>query len=172
MHKNILHKHLGESFKNLPPLLQQAHSGDIHLHGSVVVKRGNLLANLIANIIKMPPANSNCNLDVYGSHNEDVMKWQRHFENHVMESTFRLQGDYLTESLGPINLLLKLSIINNKLIYNVEQSSIFGITIPKPFQPKLTAFEMEYNGLYRFHVSINLPIIGLLIGYNGDLHIT
>ncbi|MDE1461407.1 DUF4166 domain-containing protein [Spartinivicinus poritis] len=172
MQKNIIHKHLGESFKDLPPLLQQAHSGDIYLQGSVTVKRGNLLANFLANIIKMPPANSNCNLKVYGSHNEDIMKWQRHFENHIMESSFKLQGDYLIENLGPIKLLLKLNVTNNKLIYNVVKTSIFGINIPKPLQPKLTAFEMEYNGLYRFHVSICLPIIGLLIGYNGDLHIT
>ncbi|WP_163831511.1 DUF4166 domain-containing protein [Spartinivicinus ruber] len=166
---NILQKHLGESYNNLPPLLEQAHRGDIYLKGKAIVKRGNRLGNIIANILKMPPASTDCNLQVYGNHTEDSMKWQRHFENHIMTSNFKIAGEFLTEQLGPISLLLKLNIKDNKLSYHVVKTSVFGIPIPKVFSPTLTAYEMEYNELYRFHVSISLPIIGLLISYNGDL---
>lgn len=169
MSNNILKIHLDESYQNLPPLLQKAHQDTVHIQGTVIVKRGNWLANIIANILRMPPANANCNLNVYGSHTPLYMKWQRHFESHIMESTFSLKGAYLSESLGPIKLLLKLNTENNQLNYQVKKVSVCGMPIPKLLAPTLIAYEKEYNGLYRFHVSIGLPIIGLLISYHGDL---
>lgn len=169
---NAFVKHLGEKYSDLAGLVKQAHTGHIRLEGNVYVRHGNGLAKLFARVLKLPPAGESLRLVVNGYHEVDQMRWQREFEGHRMQSCFRLKGEYLVENMGPVKLWMKLGVDQGVLEYHLSKASLWGITIPRIFAPRLNAYEKEVDHHYVFGVRIDLPILGKLIEYSGQLQLT
>jgi hypothetical protein len=88
-----------------------------------------------------------------------------------MQSRFRLEGEYLVEKMGPVKLWMKLRVQNTVLEYELVRASIWGVTLPARLAPQLRAFEKEEAGTYVFEVRIDLPILGKLIEYGGQLQL-
>jgi len=169
---NAFVKHLGKNYNSLAELVKQAHTGDIRLEGDVVVRHGNSLAKYIARTLKLPPAGESVHLVVNGYHEEQQMRWQREFDGHLMQSCFRLNGEFLVENMGPVKLWLKLVVEQGVLQYHLSKASLWGIRIPSLLSPRLSAYEKEVDQDYVFGVRIDLPILGKLIEYSGKLQFT
>jgi hypothetical protein len=60
-------------------------------------------------------------------------------------------------------------VADGKLSFVVRRWSMFGIPLPRPLAPMGNAFEQEVDGRFNFHVEIKLPIIGLIVRYQGWL---
>lgn len=169
---NVLTLHMGNSFDRLSPLLKKAHTGKVQLTGTATVKRGNILAKLICGIFRFPKEAPEVALTVDCDHQENSMTWKRNFSGLRMESNFEQKGAYLIEHLGPLAMSFKAVEENGSLVYNFYKTRIFGIPIPKMLGPQVEAGEKEEAGKYKFHVKVNLFLIGLVISYSGDLEVT
>lgn len=166
---NALQKHLSDQFHELDELIQKAHIGTIRLKGLVSVKRGNALASLMCTVLGFPKNSDQCPLEVLAEHKAEEMIWQRNFNGRLMVSHFSLVGPYLQESLGMTRMLMKLTVQNGRLVYDLVKTKMLGITLPKFLSPGLTAYEHEDGDKYVFSVEVSLPFIGRLIKYEGRL---
>lgn len=167
----VLENCLGLEYGNLPPLLREAHSGQTRLEGIVHVERGNWLARFLCALVGMPPAAEHCRLTVDGEHSAEQMLWQRSFDGFVMNSCFQRDGNRLLERLGPIVMRLRLSVVDGVLRYSLEKTRFWGIPVPAFLAPKTEAIEEQYGDWYRFRVRVELPVIGLMIAYGGQLQL-
>ncbi len=166
---NALQIHMGEDFYRLDPLIQTAHSGEIHLEGDVDVRRGRGLAALICHLQGMPAAGDSVRLQVHGSHYADAMLWRRDFAGRQLQSNFTLQGDFLVEKMGPLRLYLKLVARAGALVYQLSHVKYHGVRLPRWLSPSLAASEKSERGRYIFTVRVSMPLLGLLIQYAGAL---
>lgn len=162
---------LGERVNNLAPMVREAHIGRIRLEGDVAVERGNSIAQLICNLFGMPPATAKCRLVVNGSHDAETMTWNRHFDDHVMNSHFYKDGIHLVERLGPIHMKMLLDVTAGVLTYSLDKTRIFGVPIPQCISPRVTAIEEQVNDKYRFSVVVAMPLVGKLVSYKGDMQL-
>ena len=165
--ENALQIHMGDQFKQLDSIVQDAHVDDIELNGHIEVKRGGYLSNFVCNILGMPKAGKSVKNIVHGYHYSDHLKWERTFDGKPFNSRFDLVGDYLVESMGPLKLFLKASSENGTLRYTLSHVNFQGITLPSVIAPALSATEKEVKGRYVFLVKVSMPVIGLLIQYSG-----
>jgi len=167
--KNALQIHLGENFEFLNNVVKDAHIGTIELEGNIEVTRGNFIANVLCNILKMPKAGKSVFNTVKAYHYPDRMQWKRTFDGVTFNSCFTLSGGFLVENMGPLKLFLKGSVENGALIYRLAFVKVLDITIPKLFSPNLYASESEFDEKYKFLVAVSMPVVGLLIQYSGSL---
>ena len=170
--KNALIACLGADFHQLPSTIQRAHIGTIRLSGHAQVVRGTGIADLLANLMGLPPAADSVAMSVEGTHLPDRMIWNRRFGSRSFESCFKLLGGQLIESLGPFRLRLRLKARERVLHYVLERVTLLGIPVPRGLAPDLEAWERERNGRYGFAVEVRMPFLGRLIRYEGllDLH--
>ncbi len=166
---NLFVEHMGDEFKKLDPMVQQAHRGKSIIQGIVGVSQGNFLARMICRLLKLPKAGTKVELRVEADHQADIVYWNRNFAGQQMNTRFRRQGDYVYESLGPVKLFFYLENKNGALIYNLKRVALWGMRLPLFIAPKLSAFEKACAGKYSFKVLISLPVIGKLIEYHGEL---
>lgn len=168
---NLLQRHMGAAFKRLSPLLQETHLDKSRLQGMVRVERGNWLAAGICEIFRLPRAQAECPLVVDCEHDVDNMIWRRRFDGFAMTSRFTRQGDYLSESLGPLTLYFRAIERDAALEYQYVKTRIFGIPLPGFLSPRVDASEQQAGDRYRFAVRVTLFPVGLLIAYGGSLEL-
>ncbi|ROS00249.1 uncharacterized protein DUF4166 [Sinobacterium caligoides] len=160
-----------KQFERLPTVVRRAHEGSVLLRGEAKVERGGFFAQLICHLLRLPPARERCLLVVKGEHSPGKMRWNRQFDDHVMNSKFYRRDECLVEQLGPLRLQMRLSVENEVLLYRLRKVSCFGVPIPRVLSPLVMAREREEGGFYRFDVSVSLPVIGLLVSYSGNLRV-
>jgi hypothetical protein len=168
---NAFEKVIGPAFTQLDPLIQKAHQGNIQLIGFVTVERGNRLARLLCDIMKMPAAGKQVPFEVSGEHYDDRMVWNRRFDQKQLFSCFRLEGSDFIERMGPIKLRLGIVNENGAVVYRVNKAQLWGIPLPGFLSPRLNARESERNGKYVFQVRVSLPVLGRLVAYYGELQL-
>lgn len=162
---------MGAQFEQLDRMIQNAHTGITKISGVVQVSRGIFLAGFLCRILKLPESGECVNLVVNADHQPDIVYWERNFSGRQMNSRFKKYGDCIQEKLGPLKLIFRLNAQAGALHYNLEKTFLWRIPLPALLAPKLIAYECELNGLYRFKVSIYLPVLGKLIEYQGDLNL-
>lgn len=167
--KSILSEHMGEDFYKLAPLLQQAHLGHKRLSGTSYVTRGNFLAQIVCTLFRFPKASEKIELNVECINDIDKMIWKRNFGGLAMQSIFTQKNEYLVEQMRGMAMGFKAVEKDQALHYEFHFTQLFGIPIPKFLSPKVIAFEEEFNCSYRFKVSVDMFLIGHVIGYGGTL---
>jgi hypothetical protein len=167
----ILSTHMGTDFTKLAPLLQAAHTGKSVLRGKAQVKRGKLLSRLLCTIFRFPKVGDNVELLVNCEHTSDSMVWNRDFDGLKMKSSFKLQGDYLIESLGPLAMYFKAVEKDGALHYLFVKTKFMGVFLPNFLSPQVVASEQEVEGKYRFSVEVRMFLIGFVIAYSGELKV-
>ena len=166
---NALQACLGGDFERLPETVRRAHVGTIRLTGQARVMRGGTFANMLANIMSLPPASDRIAMMVEGEHLPDRMIWNRRFGTRSFSSCFRLRNGRLIESLGPFRLTLRLEARGGRLAYVLERVTLLGQAVPQILAPALEAWEGERDGRYDFAVEVRLPFVGRLVRYEGLL---
>jgi hypothetical protein len=99
--------------------------------------------------------------------------WQRTFAGRSF-SSFHAEGQgysqrLLSEQFGPFKFDQALVAADGKLSLVVRKWSMFGIPLPRALAPMGSAFEHETDGHFHFYVEIKLPLIGLIVRYQGWL---
>jgi hypothetical protein len=167
---------LGEAFDELPPAVRDLHDGATRgaFCGLAKVERGdNLFARLAAWLIGFPNAGSAVSVNVTIEASDDREIWRRNFAGRRFQSELNLDdgpnGQFLVERFGAARVGLALTIDKNRLRIVPCRTSVFGILLPDALTPRGETYESEINGQFSFHVEIILPLVGLVVRYQGQL---
>jgi hypothetical protein len=132
-----------------------------------------IAASLVARAFRFPEAGKAVPVTVAMTVDADGEHWIRDFagrtfESHLAAGTGR--DDYLLiERFGVVTVALALVVNGDRLYLLPRRWKLFGVPMPTALAPRGTSFESEENGQFCFDVSIELPLIGLVVAYRGLL---
>lgn len=173
---SLLARLLGEAFDELPPAVRNLHDGAARgeFRGFAKVERGaNPLAGFVAWLIGFPKAGSAVPVNVVIEASENREIWRRDFAGRRFQSEMSLgdgpNGKLLVERFGFARVGLSVTVDKKQLRMIPCRMSVFGLQLPAALTPKGETYECEIHGQFFFHVEIILPLIGLLVRYQGQL---
>jgi hypothetical protein len=174
----LVQKWFGDQFYQLHPLLQKLHLEGGQLIGDAEISYGKGLAGFIGRRLgrkmDLPDAGVHPLLIII-SHDREGLHWGRIFGNRTqVKSLFKPVGcidqGYWVETTGSLVMRLTVDINHGGWFWRCLEISFLGISIPRWLMPRANAYKIIENGGYRFYVGFSLPIVGLIISYQGLLH--
>ena len=169
---------LGKDFTALPTIVQRVHSGKtLTLTGTARITRGaGLLSRLFALASSLPAATDHTpvqvQIDALGHLKES---WRRQFGRSRMPSLLSgASNGLLRERLGLVHFDFELRACADLQGFDwiVKRIRVLGfLPLPVSWFSEVHAKSYAENGHYRFLVHAQMPIIGLLVRYEGNLSI-
>lgn len=162
---------MGPAFDALPDAVRAMHRvcRDGGASGEARVERGaGLLAGMVARIMGFPPAGTHA-LHVAFAERDGVETWTRRFGRHAFTSRLSRRGARLVERFGPLRFHFDLPADDQGLAMELRRWSGLGIPLPLALAPRSEAREWQEGARFRFDVPIALPLIGLVVHYDGWL---
>ena len=165
---------LGKQFNTLPPEIQALHEV-LHIRrwqGQARITRGaGILSRLICRIVGFPPAGNNVPVRVTMHRKGAAEHWLRDFGGKRFRSVMTRAGDgAVWERFGPFRFEIPFTVLDGQLGYPVRRARLFGVPWPKVLTPKSDAFEgVDADERATFDVMVSLPIVGMLVRYQGWL---
>ncbi|VAV92356.1 hypothetical protein MNBD_ALPHA08-2021 [hydrothermal vent metagenome] len=169
-------KLLGKTFEQLPEQLQLLHdlTTPQKWHGIAQVRRGTgLISRLIAVFLGLPKQADETPVTVTLTPQNRHESWVRNFGGKILPSeqfvgTGRYQG-LLLERIGLMTIALELVVKDQRLYLIPRHWNLMGIPLPKILLPAGNTFEEQKDGVLRFNVEMNAPLVGLIVSYKGWL---
>lgn len=165
---------LGAEFFHLAPAVKALHGrhGEFRYAGVASVRRGRGLPKaLLARMARLPPAMKDAPLAIRFNAGAQGESWQRRFGSASMQTRLQARDGLLKERLGPCTFDYRLVRVDKELAWTVERARLFGI-VPMPaklFDGVRCRESQDDAGRYCFFVEARLPVLGLLIRYEGWL---
>ena len=164
---------LGAAFYNLPAAVRRLHAvrGTLRYAGIASVERGrNPLARLCARIAGLPKAMRDVPLAIEFTADAKRETWRRDFGGTRMQTRLALKGGLLRERLGPLHFRYQLHPGSDALWWQVAGVRLFGLLpLPAGWFDGVRCRERERDGRYEFLVEARLPLLGLVVRYEGWL---
>lgn len=157
----------------LPQAVQRLHAvdGEIKYSGRAEVKRGRgYIVNLLADLLSLPKAGSNVDVNVHIEQQGDKEIWTRHFNGQKFRSVQWHKGGLLYERLPLTTLVMAVETSQERLRLELQQVYVFGLPVAGLLRPKVTAVETQQFTSFCFHIKVELPLLGLLVEYKGALN--
>ena len=168
----------GSHFTSLHPLLQALHRDGGSLAGTVQIEFGTGVAGWtgrrLARALGIPAEAGAHRLQVFIHSNDGVLHWDRRFaERSVFRSTFIPTGSFpeghWIEQSGALRLLLGVEVIGGGWHWRQRGGRLGGVRLPRIAMPQTRAHKDVVDGLYRFSVAIDMPLLGTVLHYHGNL---
>ena len=167
---------LGASFDALPAPVKLAHGGQtVCLLGQSKITRGTgLLSRVCAFFARLPPAQKNVETQVDIEVRADGSEvWHRRFGSARMPGKLSVgPAGLLRERLGAVRFDFHLAAEANGFRWHVKRVAVFGIPLPASWFSAVHAYSYSEAGSYRFLVHAQMPLVGLLVRYEGSLEPT
>ncbi len=164
---------LGDRFELLSPMVRHLHDlqGPTTWKGTASVERGkNPFARLAGWLTSLPPAGEDVALKVSFAPDAQGETWERHFGSSRFCTRQFARNGWLCERAGPATFQFSLVVEDGALVLALAGMHFIGLPVPRFLQPSIvTREEQAADGTYRFSVSSQLPVIGLLVAYRGWL---
>ena len=170
---------LGDAYEHLPPLVRDMHEvRDRHTaRGRGRVTRGsNLASRLLADVLGMPPEAADIPVETTFALEGGAETITRNYNSAFLitrqamaQSRSHGGSSLLQERFGPVALFIALEGTEEGITFHLERVSLLGIRLPSVFSPGVIARERVKDGLYHYFVRIELPLIGMLVEYEGLL---
>ncbi len=172
---NLYQRVLAEKFDALPPTIKAVHtfedpkqlSGEADVHCNET-----MIGWLLLRFMRLPRSGKRQKARIRLEQDGPGEQWHRSFGCDSFSSRVRPHGkkpDRIVESMAGVSAVIALQVIPGGLQWEIESLSLIGLPLPRCIAPVTKATEREVNGLYRFDVSISLPLLGPLISYQGWL---
>jgi hypothetical protein len=162
---------MGPAFDALPEAVRAVHRvcRDGGASGEARVTRGaGPMAGLVARIMGLPPAGLHA-LHVGFAERDGMERWTRSFGRHSFASRLSGKGGRLVERFGQLRFHFDLRSDASGLSMAMRRWSFLGIPLPMALAPRSEAREWQEGKRFRFDVPISLPLIGLVVHYDGWL---
>ena len=137
----------------------------------IEVGRGRLV-RLALRLGSFPPAADDIPVQVRIDRNGKGWVWERDFDGHSTRShlTFDHEFECVREQLGWLTLWLKPEFSNGRLSIHIQHLRVLGLRCPAFLLPRSSTVEwQDEQGRFRFDVSAEMPVFGLLTRYRGWL---
>lgn len=165
---------LGDDYRTLPPAVRALHDAarPVRFRGRAQVEsaRGRL-ARLVARVAGLPDRDGDLPVAVTFMPTSAGERWQRDFGGRPMRSRLWRDGDHLCERLGAATLRFRLVATETGTDWQLLSVRIFGMPLPRAWFRQVHASESERDGRYHFQVRAALPLIGMLVAYQGWLDV-
>lgn len=79
------------------------------------------------------------------------------------------QGKLLREKLGLLCFDFELAPDGSGFAWQIQRVSVLGVPLPAALFSGVFARSFAQGGVYQFEVSVNMPVVGLLVAYRGHL---
>lgn len=165
---------LNSAWDPLPAQIKEMHESKVYVKGLANIERGEgWLASLIARAFRFPEAGEQIPVKVVFTKTDDGEIWKRTFGEKSFTS-YQYQGSgknkrLVSEKFGPLTFGLALVVKEEKLFLVVRRWSLLGIPLPRVLAPNGASYEYVEDGKFNFDVEIKLPLIGLIVRYQGWL---
>ncbi|WP_019906574.1 DUF4166 domain-containing protein [Methylobacterium sp. 77] len=167
---------LGSAFDALPPRVRELHDAfeTRRWRGSARVERGTgFLARIIGVAMGFPDATADVPVTVTFVPERGGERWIRDFGGKVftsVQSAGAGRDHYLlVERFGIVRVSLALVRDRQRLFFVPRRWSVLGIPMPGRLLPSGASFETETDGRFSFDITIQVPLIGLIVAYRGSL---
>lgn len=166
---------LGTDFDRMPAPVRAVHdfTGRYVGEGTANVERGNLVARSIASLLGMPQAGRDRPVRIVidaTTKGELLSRFYPDCTLRTFQTCETRNGQALLgEKFGPFRLLIALTGHERGCDFRLVRWTLGPIPLPLALAPRLVATERLHEGKHRFLVRISLPLIGLLLGYEGDV---
>ena len=173
--KSALHTALGDSFDCLPAAVRRFHDNDGILKTSGLAEARiapGIVKALICRLIGFPRSGADQPVTVVfkiDAQGRDA--WQRDFAGRRYRSWFTPghKPGLVVEHQLPFTNTFRLTATPRALRFEVVRFAVLGIPVPKPLAARCVATETDVEGRLRFEIAIDLPLLGHLIRYAGEL---
>lgn len=172
---------VGEAWQRLPTVVRGAHlaSAPVRARGAFRVTRGaNRVARALATLLRLPPAGDRTPILLEITPHGAGEKWFRTFGRSRLTTRQYESGDgLLAERFGPVELCFRLVVDGDSLCYEQRRVRLclgpLRVGVPRRLAPRVAARESAAAGARGTHVivAVELPLVGLLIRYEGKLQL-
>jgi uncharacterized protein DUF4166 len=170
---------VGPAWDGLPASVRQAHLRDEGLEAAGVlrVERGaGRAARALARLCRLPEAGEGVPVRLSVRREGRGERWVRRFgEQRLVSSQRALTGGLLAERFGPLELRFRLATTGGGLRYEHRATRLCAgplrIPVPGWLAPRVAATEEAAPSAdrTRLRVTVSLPLVGLLLAYDGEL---
>lgn len=169
---NVFARVLGPRYAELAPRVRALHEKHGVSHGTAVVTGARSpLARLVRRLAGLPEPHPGVALAFERARHGDAEIWTRRFDAVPMTSTIAACGTELHERLGPFAMTFALTPEDGALRWRLTRLHAFGLRWPQWLARGVSAFEHERDGRYAFVAEARLPVVGLLVRYEGVLDV-
>ena len=165
-----------EAWQQLDEAVRRAHEPGTEMHGPFRVEHGRgKVARLLARLARLPPASESVEAFLLIAADGDREHWQRSFGGHPFHTMQWCEsGGIIVERRNSIQLRFRLRVADGALRYEQVGAAfcIGAVHLPLPnwLAPRVEAIEEHAGaGRVRVRVSVTLPLVGLLIAYEGEV---
>ena len=166
---------LGAQYVLLAPVLREVHEHVTQLRGTVSVTRGkSLLVRALASLAGMPRAcaDAPCRVDFVQEAGmpPGAERWVREMVGRSFSSLLIPAGpDQFDESFGWYRFRFRIEINAGTVQFALQGMRVLGMPVPRVLLPRIVTRESGVDGAYVFAVQAHLPVLGLLVAYEGLL---
>mgnify|MGYP005726027529 CR=1 FL=1 len=163
---------LGSRYGLLPQAVQQLHDvqGEYVWHGRCDVKRGtHFFARILAEILSLPRSGQDIDVEVRFKQEGEKEHWRRSFGGRPFQSVQWQEGELLYERLNLTTLVFEVITSPERLSLSLCGLRVCGIPVLGVLRPEVSAEEREMDKKFHFTIHTTLPLIGLLVAYEGTL---
>jgi len=163
---------LGPRFAVLPPRVRELHdlSSASVWAGTANVERGRSpLSRLAAMIAGLPPEGRAQPLRVTFLPVGANEIWKRQFGRALFRSLQYARKGFLCERAGPTTFVFTPIATAEGLELRLDGFRVLGLPLPRLLHPSVRTWEWEREGVYHFQVEAQLPLVGLIVRYDGWL---
>jgi hypothetical protein len=163
---------LGEVFDSLPPALYRFHDleGGGRAAGVVRVTRGKgWVRNGIASLLRLPSQGTSVRLQLEVSAEGNRERWRRTFNGAPMQTCQWAHHGWLVETAGPFRLGYRLAASREGLRFDLQRAWFYFLPLPPAMAPKIQAVATGRQDGWSIRVRAELPVVGLLVQYEGEM---
>lgn len=167
---------LGSRFEELAPQLQRLHdvtAPQAWVGRSDVTRGTGLVARIVATLAGLPRSGTAQHLRVTftpvgeGASASEV--WERLFSGRLFRTRQWCAGEHIVEAAGLVRFVFRPVVTAGVLTLQLEGFCVLGLPVPRILHPRVRTREHEAQGRYSFEVEAGLPLVGLLVRYEGWL---
>jgi hypothetical protein len=159
----------------VPATVARFHAaGSGRYRGRADITSGNLLARLIVRIAGFPAPGRDVDFEISTTPQGEGHIWTRRFGTRITRSYLRYDSRHAcaVEQFGPVAIRMGVQMQGEVLAVEVLGASFLGLPLPRLLTPKSASSEFQTpDGGFGFDISASLPLIGLLIRYQGSFDV-
>jgi hypothetical protein len=154
------------------------HGARFRAHGTLDVTHGpSIVARAIARVSGAPPSRLSCPVRLEVAPSERGFRWTRSYDGHVVVTEQWVEAGRVVEALSGLAIHFDLEVEpSGALVYRHTRTTLGRgpLTVPLPLWlgPRAEGrVAQNGEGSARISVSVRLPWVGLLVAYEGLMHV-